>query len=126
MQKQIKNNAFNIPDRIKQIDKSFYIVFNTLKNCYEVHSSKQKNSFCFNVPFKELDVRTLLHAKKTSVKNLTGILQEIENFNSQQELNSHKEKKDYITQRGAEIMFFLQNSTKEANFSSIFAKKESL
>ena len=78
------------------------------------------------MPYKNLDYRTLTYARKTSVKNLTGILQEIENFNLQQELNSNKEKKDYITQKGAEIMFFLQNSTKEANFSSVFAKKESL
>lgn len=126
MQKIIKNNAFNIVNRLKQIDKSFYVVYNTDVNGFEVHSSKQKNSFCFNVPFKMLDKRTLNHAKKTSIKNLTAYLQEIENFNSQQELNSIKEKEDYIKQRGYEIMFYLQNSSKQANFSSDFAKKESL
>ncbi len=126
MQKIIKNNAFNIVNRLKQTDKSFYIVFNAQKNCFEVHSKKQKNSFCFIVPYSQLDNRTLMHAQKTSVKNLTANLQEIENYNSQQELNSKKEKEDYIKQRGYEIMFFLQNSTKQANFSSVFAKKESL
>ena len=126
MQKIIKNNAFNLVERLKKIDKSFYIVFNSKNECFEVHSNKQKNSFCFKVPYSQLDARTLHYAKKTSVKNLTEILQEIEKFNSQQELNSKKEKEDYIKQRGYEIMFFLQNSTKDANFSSVFAKKESL
>lgn len=78
----IEGDAFFINERLKEIDKSYYIVFNTSRNLYEVHSSEQKgNSYAFTVPFDCLDERTLLFARKTRVENQDKIIEEIEKDN---------------------------------------------
>lgn len=123
MQIKLKNTLFNLNERLKQLDNSFYITFNTNLNRYEVHSSKQKNSYCFAVPYGKLDARIIKFAQKTSVKNLTSYISEIQQHNQQQELNSRKEKEDYIKQKGLDMLFFLQNSSKNVNFSETFVKR---
>lgn len=122
MQIKLKNTVFNINNRLKSIDNTFYLTFNTRLQRYEVHSSKQKNSFCFALPYNQLDARVLTYARKTSIKNLTNYLQEIQQHNEQKELNSIKDKNDYVKQQALDMLFFLQNSSKSANFSSTFAK----
>lgn len=123
MQIKLKNTVFNLNNRLKKQDKSYYITFNTKLNRYEVHSSKQKSSFCFAVPYNQLDSRVISYAQKTSVKNLTQFIQEVQQHNQQQELNSIKDNYDYIKQTGLDMLFFLQNSSKNANFSCTFAKR---
>ena len=122
MQIKLKHAPFNLINRLKVADKSLYITFNTELNRYEVHSSAQKNSFCFAVPYNKLDARIIHHAQKTSVKNLTAYFEEIQQHNQQQELNSIKDNNDYIKQTGLDMLFFLQNSSKSANFSGTFVK----
>ena len=115
MQKIIKNGLFNINNRLKRIDNSYYLVFNTISNLYEVHSKKQKNTYCFSFP--TCDYRLLKFAKETSVKNLSKVLEEIALNNEQKELNSKKSRNDYIKQNALNLMDFISNSSKNANFS---------
>ena len=115
MQKVIKNGLFNIKNRLKNIDSGYYLVFNTISNKFEVHNKKQKNTFCF--AFDTCDVRLLNYTKKSSVKNLTKILEEISLNNEQIELNSKTYQKDYIKLKALDLMDFISNSSKNANFS---------
>ena len=115
MRLKIKNGVFNIVNRLKKIDKSYYLVFNTETIKYEVHSNKQKNSFCFAYDF--CDERMIRYAKKSSVKNLSNLLEEIALNNEQIELNSKKQQKDYIKFHALNLMEFISNSSKNANFS---------
>ena len=52
---KILNDAFNISKRIKQIDRGYFICYNTLKKRFEVHNKKQKHTawcaFCFGDPW---------------------------------------------------------------------------
>ena len=76
-------DVYNISKRIKEIDKDYYIVYNTSKNKFEVHNSSQiGDSYCLTLPYGALDERALKYVRKTSVKNIDYVLNEIENDNN--------------------------------------------
>jgi hypothetical protein len=78
----IVNDLFDIADRLKEIDSSYLVLFNTNTKKYEVHSTLQgQSSLCFIVPFDKLDARTIDYAKKTRVQNLEKLETEIEENN---------------------------------------------
>ena len=78
----IKGDAFFINERLKEIDKDYFIVFNLEKKKYEVHVSGQKGgSYAFTVPYDSLDERTILFARKTRIENRDKIMDEIEREN---------------------------------------------
>jgi len=78
----IKNDVFDIASRLKEIDNSYYIIFNPEKKRFEVHSSEiGKSSLCFVVPFDRLDKRTIDYALKTRVQNIKKLEKEIEENN---------------------------------------------
>lgn len=89
----IKINTDNlfILERLREIDKSYFIVFNTKFNRYEVHSSRQaENTFCVGLPFLTLDERVIDFVQKTRIENIEKLLDEIEKNNKKQTINNQK------------------------------------
>jgi len=83
MKIKLTYDVYNISKRIKEIDKGYYIVFNTSKAKFEVHNSLQLGgSYCLTLPYTSLDERTLKHVRKTSCANIDYVLNEIENDNN--------------------------------------------
>ena len=79
---KIENDCFDICSRLKEIDSSYLVYFNLKRNCYEVHSKSQaKSSYCFAIPYENLDERTLDYAQKTRSENKDKIIKEIEEHN---------------------------------------------
>jgi len=62
--KIIKKDMFNISERIKQIDKNYFIVFNCKTNKWEVHNKMQQgSSYCLTCPYNCLDSRLIFLPK---------------------------------------------------------------
>ena len=78
---EIEDDVFYIRQRLKEIDKSYIILYNLTRKCYEVHSSEQKDSYCFTIPYDFLDDRTIDYAIKTRSENRDKIIKEIEKNN---------------------------------------------
>ncbi len=79
---KIFSDVYNISNRIKSIDKNYYIMFNTSKNKFEVHNSNQLGgSYCLTLPYNFLDERTLNFVNNTKSENINRILNKIENEN---------------------------------------------
>ena len=63
---RIADDVYFISSRLKEIDETYYVMFNTATRKYEIHSDAQKgSSLCFVVPFGELDARTVDYALRT-------------------------------------------------------------
>lgn len=63
---KIESDPLYIAERLREIDESYYIVYNTDRSCYEVHSNAQKGgTFCFGVKDNALDARVIDYALKT-------------------------------------------------------------
>lgn len=100
---KIIQDTFNICERIKQLDKNYYVVFDTLKNNYEIHNSKQLvNTYCINVG-KDLDMRAIKKLYKSNIDNLDKIMLEIEKHNESLEKESKRKVSDMVTWRAGEI-----------------------
>ena len=83
---RIQNDVYEIAKRIKDIEESYYIVYNTSKNKFEVHNSAQLgSSYCLTLPFDQLDERTLSYVCESMSKNIETILENIENDNRKNE-----------------------------------------
>ena len=79
---KITNDVYFISKRLKAIDDSYEVYYNSQTCAYEVHSNKQaKNSYCFKVPYECLDSRTLDYAVKTRRENRDKLIEEIEKNN---------------------------------------------
>ena len=93
---QIRNDLFDISNRIKQIDNNYYIVFNTTRKKFEVHYKRNKNTYELTIPFDELDARTVEFVRKTRMQNKQKILEEIKKSNALLEAKKQKEIKENI------------------------------
>ncbi|MDD4565734.1 MAG: hypothetical protein PHE79_09720 [Eubacteriales bacterium] len=65
----IENDVYHISKRIKDIEPGYFICYNTLRGAFEVHSSDNKgfDTYCFKVPYSELDYRTLQLCRETNL-----------------------------------------------------------
>ena len=83
MKIKIESDVYNISKRIKNIDKGYYVVFNTSTNKFEIHNEHQAgSSYCLTLPFTQLDERTINFIEETKSENIEKILSKIENENS--------------------------------------------
>lgn len=79
---QIHSDVFDINKRIKEIDESYYLVFNAKRQVFELHSSDQPfSSYCLTLPQENLDERVLILARKTLRQNQDKLIEEMEKQN---------------------------------------------
>ena len=79
---KIKKDLFNIAQRIKNIESSYYICFNTKNKKFEVHNYHQlRNSYCATIPYEKLDARTIDYLNQTHVRNSKKIFKAIDENN---------------------------------------------
>lgn len=91
MKIKIYADVYNISKRLKDIDKNYYVVYDTSKHKFEIHNSSQiGNSYCLTLPYTMLDERTLIYVRETSCENIEQILNKIE---SENELFENNEKR---------------------------------
>ncbi|MCL1945429.1 MAG: hypothetical protein FWF56_06480 [Firmicutes bacterium] len=79
---KITGDLYDICNRIKQIDESYFLVRNHNLNRFELHSSNQKgNTLCLVIPYSKLDTRTLEFARKTRVERHEKLLKDMDLYN---------------------------------------------
>jgi len=116
MKIHIKSNVFNIPERLKEIDKSYFVLYDNISGKYEVHSTENKdgNTFCLTLPFNELDSRAIEHVRKTRVENSKKLWEEMKRNNEKLEIEKAKKYADYIDYTTKDIYKYLAlKSTKD-------------
>lgn len=58
--KFMETNPYSIPERVKEYNSSFFVVYNTMIRKYEIHSLVNKvNTHEMTLPFNELDCRAI-------------------------------------------------------------------
>ncbi len=87
----VLHDAFNIIDRVKEVDSSYFILLNRNTQKFEVHSSAQRDTFCLELPFDFLDARSLTYIRKYRRERAKEIFAEIDREN---ELLEKREKSE--------------------------------
>jgi len=95
MKTKLSHDVYDISNRVKEIDRDYYIVYDTFRRKYEVHNSSQiGSSYCLTSPYEDLDFRTLTYIHKTKVSNIDEILSSIDREN---ELRDSEAKSEAIS-----------------------------
>ena len=87
----IKNDMYNMCNRIKKFDRNYKIVYDTDLSNYQIYSiAKGSLAECINgvelsyictIPFAELDIRVIKYLYDTQVDNIENILKRIDEQN---------------------------------------------
>jgi len=79
---EVRTDVYFIAERLCEIDKSYFTVYNTITQKFEIHNKEQQeNTYCLSIPFKTLDYRTLELVQKTKIENINKIIEEIDKSN---------------------------------------------
>ncbi|MDD2226956.1 MAG: hypothetical protein PHH71_00010 [Clostridia bacterium] len=93
---EVTTDVYFIAERLCEIDKNYFTVYNTATQKFEIHNREQQgNTYCLSVPFETLDCRTLELVQKTKIENINKIIEEIDKSNiiAQQKLQRETLKK---------------------------------
>ena len=74
-------DVFYIADRIKEIDPSYYIMFDRSSGRYQVHAGTGDDTLQLDLPFDVLDSRALGYVRQTAVSRINQYLAEIDKAN---------------------------------------------
>ena len=67
---EVETNVFDIPQRVKAYDSRMFVVRNTKRNTWEIHSTENVgDTYCFTVPYAQLDCRTLDKIRENDIRN---------------------------------------------------------
>ena len=92
----IDSDTFYICERLKEIDETYFIIYNFSKEKFEVHSYAQKDTYCLTVPFDVLDERTIDYVLKTRSSNMDNLIKEMDKENEILERSREKEAVDCL------------------------------
>lgn len=123
MKINIENDVFDIVKRIKEIDKGYFILFDTKKGKFELHNIFQPTTYCLTVPFDTLDNRLIDLIYYSNINNIDIIMEDIDKNNENIEKNNNITMKDQTNFMLREIYDFASNSSKEYkdnSFSTIW------
>lgn len=73
-----------IPERLEEYDPNFFMVFNCVSQKHEIHClGNIGNTYCFTVPFEEIDSRILDMVEKNDLKKkrLKDIIHDMDKHN---------------------------------------------
>lgn len=118
MKIKIEEDLFDIVNRLREIDEEYFVVFDEKRDCFEIHNSKQENTYCLTVPFDKLDGRTIDLVKCTSVEYSDNIIDDIDNNNNKIEENNKRKVKSETDFMLREIYGFCNNSSKKFDENS--------
>lgn len=121
MKIKIESDVFDIAKRLKQINESYYILFDTSKQKFELHSKEQQNSYCFSYPFQNLDNRFLDMVYTTNIRYIDNIIEDIDKNNIEIERIGKQKTKSQTDYMLKEIYCFANNSSKELDETTSFS-----
>lgn len=84
----LETNTYNIPERLESLDSRLFVCFNARTQRFEVHSlDNHGTTYCFSVPYPELDVRTIEVFRRSNLKtrSIKEIIWEMDRENKQRE-----------------------------------------
>lgn len=93
----VKTNVCFIPERLRRHDPSLFVVFNTLRQSFEVHSLENKgDSFSLNLG-PELDARAEMLVRRNSIRiHGKKIFREIDEHNAELERSQERQRTNEI------------------------------
>lgn len=108
----VRTSTCEIPERVREYDPSYFVVWNNRKNQFEIHSTDNVgDTFCMSVPWSELDDRVIKMLYKNDLRNRgSKIFEEIDQANEDLEKSKDREMKNYIKDISKEMHYHVKKA----------------
>ena len=109
----VLSNAMDIPVRLKEVNRDFFVMFNTRTQRYEIHCASQPgDTLACSLPYDELDARAIQYAREFSAERTQQIAAEIERYNEKLEKDRYEAMLDKANYQCREAFNDLKNNSK--------------
>lgn len=100
----IKNDLFNIANRLKEIDKNYFLVRNKIKKRFELwyNMAFPKRELIFKT--KQIDSRMIDYVNETRIQNIDKIIKEMDKENEKLKEKEIKNAKNECLDRVSEVL----------------------
>lgn len=108
----LESNVFHIPERVEEYDKDMFVVFNSIKQKYELHSLEYPgDTFQTTFPFDELDARAIRHIWENDISvHGNDIFRRIEREEEKFKKDKDREQKNWIRDVASETQSMFAKS----------------
>ena len=104
----VRTSVYGIPERMKELRESLFVMFNTKTQRYEVHDSTQEDcTLACELPYEELDARALLYVREMRRERTEALVREIEAHNERMVERAHNEHMDKAGYRMKQAIKYL-------------------
>lgn len=108
----VTSNVFHIPERLKELDERYFVLYNTRTGRFELHIRGQVGGTLGCVfPFDELDARALLYAREHHVSRLKQLAREAEAHNEKLEKEAENTILDKANEKMKQALKYLDRHT---------------
>jgi len=109
----VLNNIYDIPVRLKEVNRDFFVMFNTRTQKFEIHDAGQLfTTLACTLPFDELDARTIRYVREFSRERTERIAEEIERYNEELDRKEKAALIDKASYKCREAFDYLKNNSK--------------
>jgi len=120
---QVTHDLFGISERLRQIDKDYFVLYNHRMNRWEVHNTESfPHTYSFVVPYEFLDARTLDYAMKTRRENTDKLLREMEENNERIKASKDRDFKNNLESASLETANDLRHAFDEEELHEGYKK----
>ena len=113
MKIKITHDVFNIVNRLKTINKNYFVMYNLKLKKFEIHNKKYKNTLCLTLPYSSLDCRAITYVLKS--EQVEERIREIEENNLKIKLAEKQNLSDKANYKLNEIYKYAQAGVKDFN-----------
>ena len=108
----VVNNALDIPQRLKEMDEGYFVMFNTAVQRFEIwHSDGREGVLECVLPYDALDARALRHVREHRMERQEQLMREVEEHNRLLEERMKNEWLQRAAERTREAVRYLKNRT---------------
>lgn len=109
----VLNNVYDIPVRLKEVNRDFFVMFNTRNQKFEIHCASQPYDTCAcTLPFNELDARAIDYVREFSRERTQNLAAEIERYNDELDRKEKAALLDKAAYKTREAFNYLKNNSK--------------
>jgi hypothetical protein len=103
----IFDQVSNIPQRLKEIEPEYFVLYNKRTGHFEVHNMLNiGNTYCLTIPYKELDWRAVDLVRMTRVDRMDNIHKVIDRNNQKIKSDAEKKAIDYAGELAKDIFHY--------------------
>ena len=109
----VVNHALDIPVRLEELNRAFFVMFNVRTQKYEVHCADQPfETLACTLPYDELDARAIEYVREHSVERLETIIREIDEHNERLVQKEQEAVIDKANYKMREAFNYLKNNSR--------------